>query len=77
MIQDVINKSARVIIEIQKNTFIEILLVKANLRNVKIILDFKQKKFSVKSIVLPDENLAKNILLIIFRKKDGSVQSIK
>ena len=47
----------------------KILLIKTNLRNIKIILNFKQRKFSVKLIILPDENPAKNILPVIFKKK--------
>ena len=53
------------------------LLIKANLRNIKIILDFRQRKFSVRLVTLSNENLIKNILLVIFRKGDESAQPIK
>ena len=55
-----------------KSISIKILLIKANLRIAKIILDVRQKKFSVKLTTFTDENPAKNILPIIFRKKDRS-----
>ena len=41
------------------------------------MLDFRQKKFSVRLITLPDENLAKNILPVIFRNGDGLVQPME
>ena len=42
-----------------------------------MILDFRQRKFSVRLIILPDENPAKNILPIIFRNGDGLAQPMK
>ena len=41
------------------------------------MLDFRQKKFSVKLVTLSDENLVKNILPIIFRNGDGLTQPIE
>ena len=75
--QGIINKDARAITRIQKNIPIKILLIEANLRIAKIILDARQRKFSVKLTVFTDENPAKNILPVIFKKKDRSAQPIK
>ena len=47
----------------------KILLAEANLKITKIILNARQRKFSVKLVALTDENLAKNILPITFKKK--------
>ena len=60
-----------------KSTPVEILLAEANLRNAKIILDSRQRKFSARLATLPDENPDKNILPVIFRKKNESAQPIK
>ena len=71
-IQDIINKGARAITGILKNTFIEILQIKADFRLVKVLLDFKQKKFSARIAALTDENFIKNILSITFRNGNKS-----
>ena len=41
------------------------------------MLNFKQRKFSVKLVILPDENPVKNILPIIFKNRDELTQPIK
>ena len=71
MVQGVINRGARAVTGMWKSTPIEILLAEANLRNAKVMLDSRQRKFSARLAILPDENLAKNILPVIFRNEDG------
>ena len=77
MVQGIINRGARAITRMWKNIPIKILLIEANLRIAKIILDARQRKFSVRLAILTDENPAKNILPIIFKKKDKFTQPIK
>ena len=60
-----------------KSTPIEILLAEANLRNAKVMLDSRQRKFSARLATLPDENPAKNILPVTFRNGDGSAQPME
>ena len=64
-------RGARAVTGMWKSTPIEILLAEANLRNVKVMLDSRQRKFSARLATLPDENLIKNILPVIFRNGDG------
>ena len=77
IVQGVINRGARAVTEMWKNTPIEILLVEANLRNVKVILNSRQRKFSARLATLPDENPVKNILPVTFRNGDGSAQPME
>ena len=77
MVQGIINRGARAVTGMWKSTPIEILLAEANLRTAKVVLDARQRKFSVRLAALTDENPAKNILPIIFRKGDKSAQPIE
>ena len=51
--------------------------MKVNLRIAKIVLNARKRKFSVKLTVLTDENPAKNILPIIFKKRNKFTQPIE
>ena len=75
--QGIINRGARAVTRMWKSTPKEILLAEANLRTAKVVLDARQRKFSVRLTVLTYENPAKNILPIIFRKGNRSTQPIK
>ena len=52
----------------------EILFAEANLRAAETMLNVRQREFYTRLIVLPDGNLAKEVLPIFFRVRDGEAQ---